>query len=425
MAYERTVLTAATALLLFAGGVVAGVSNWLPARLWTSAITAAGEIRTYAEAALFAFPNQHTRPRRNTDDGVTILQPEAMQPGVTLVSGLFGQKLGFRLLAPDGTILHEWPVDFFALAPEEMKHRYHALIHGEMMFPNGDIIANLDGRRLVRFDRCGRILWQTPAKPHHSVFLDDRGLVWAPIGAVPVPPDGIVGFPHSVDRIGAFDAGTGAQVAEISLSESFRALDYPGLIQPDPDTADDLLHTNDVEVLSAAMAPAFPMFGAGDILISSRNLHQLWVLDGTSHRIKWTYAGPMRGQHDPDFRPDGKITVFDNRGAGEPAVGNRYLGNLGGSRIIAIDPATGDARVLYASDEANSFYSPFRGKHQVLDNGNILITETDGGRVFEVTAAGRVVWSFTNGWDKDHVGWIMGATRYPDGYAAAAAAPCS
>jgi hypothetical protein len=269
------------------------------------------------------------------------------------------------------------------------------------------------------------MLWQTPAKPHHSVFLDENGLVWTPTGATPYPPNGIVGFPYSMDRIGAFDAETGKQVAEVSLSDSFHDLNHPGLLQPNPANADDLLHTNDVEVLSAAMAPAFPMFRARDILISSRNLHQLWVLDGTTHQIKWTYAGAMRGQHDPDFEPDGTISVFDNRATGEPTAENGYLGALGGSRIVAIDPATGKERVLYASDADNSFYSPFRGKHQMLANGNILITETDGGHVFEVTRQGRVVWSFINGWDKDHVGWVMGATRYPESFAAAAMAPCT
>jgi hypothetical protein len=32
----------------------------------------------------------------------------------------------------------------------------------------------------------------------------------------------------------------------------------------------------------------------------------------------------------------------------------------------------------------------------VLPNGNVLITESDGGRLFEVTRAGEIVWNFVN-----------------------------
>lgn len=87
-----------------------------------------------------------------------------MEPGVTLVSGLFGRRLGFRLHDAPGTLLKEWPIDFFRIAPDEMNHRYHALIHGRHLFANGDIVANLDGRGLVRFEACGLIVWQHRAR---------------------------------------------------------------------------------------------------------------------------------------------------------------------------------------------------------------------------------------------------------------------
>jgi hypothetical protein len=52
----------------------------------------------------------------------------------------------------------------------------------------------------------------------------------------------------------------------------------------------------------------------------------------------------------------------------------------------------------------------------VLRNGNILITETDAGRVLEVTPEGEVVWSFVNTCDDTRVGWVMKATRVPESY---------
>jgi hypothetical protein len=77
-----------------------------------------------------------------------------------------------------------------------------------------------------------------------------------------------------------------------------------------------------VEVLREAVAPAFPMFRAGDVLLSLRNLDTLVVADGRTWRIKWAMTGPFLGQHDPDFLPNGHLMVFDNRGTGDrPAFG--------------------------------------------------------------------------------------------------------
>ena len=42
------------------------------------------------------------------------------------------------------------------------------------------------------------------------------------------------------------------------------------------------------------------------------------------------------------------------------------------------------------------FFSNERGSNQRLANGNTMITESDRGRVFEVTPGGDVVWQFLN-----------------------------
>ena len=64
------------------------------------------------------------------------------------------------------------------------------------------------------------------------------------------------------------------------------------------------------------------------------------------------------------------------------------------------------------------------GKHQYLPNANILVSEAEGGRVFEITPAGKMVWSFVNRYDEDQVAVIEQATRYPAEYAAFTAEAC-
>jgi hypothetical protein len=411
--------------LAFAGGLTLGATGKPPTSLLREAIAGAREIYAYARDTVYDFPSQHLMARHHEGNGVVLALPEETQPGVILVSGLFGQNLGFRLYGNDGKLLKEWPINFFKIAPEEMNHKYHALIHGEYLYPNGDIVANLDGRGIVRFDACGKIKWRNHSGSHHSMFVDENGDLWTPFSVKNQQDRAIAPGPFTMDHVGRFDPDTGEMLDDIDLLKSLHDGPGPGLIQPNYGRLDDVLHVNDVEILSTAMAPAFPMFKAGDILVSSRNLQQLWVLDGTDHRLKWWFAGPNISQHDPDFEPDGTISIFDNRPAGLAEKSNGYLGNLGGSRILSIDPKSGGSKVLYAADARNSFYSAYRGKHQLLENGNILIAETDAGRAFEVTSTGKVVWNFVNGWDETHVGWVMGAGLYPKDYAFIAGITCN
>ena len=411
-------------LLLFVVGMVIGYFRWGPAKLVGVSADVVSDLKRNSRAYFSDVPVQHLRPSRFAEGGVKVADLGKVQPGVTFVTGLCGQKLGARLYAADGSLIHEWPVNFFTIAADEMAYPYDALIHGDIMFENGDFVANFDGRGIVRVDACGGIVWQNRDRAHHSIDVDDNGDLWAPITVDQYKEKRIAGYPFRFDAIGRFDANTGKMLETIDLVSSVLRSDKVGLLVTNRPIRHDMMHLNDVEVLRADRAAAFPMFKAGDLILSSRHYNQVWVIDGTDHNIKWFSAGPMIGQHDPDFQPDGTITIFDNQPGPRAAPENGYKGYRGGSRILSLDPSDGTYRTLYQSDDRNIFYTPFRGKHQVLKNGNILITETDAGRVFEVTPDGEVVWSFINKWDDTQVAWVMKATKYPESYAAFAKTGC-
>ncbi len=423
--FTRIIGVVGVAFLLFMLGLFLGVQSLPPAKQLKDVIDSTGQIKSLAVAAFKSRPDQHLSRRWYPEDGVTIADPARMEPGVTFISGLFGQRLGFRLFGADGQVLYDWPIDFFKIAPEKMEHRYHALIHGALLLPDGDVVANLDGRGMVRFDACGRVKWMNEDRTHHSIFADESGVLWAPTGVVEYDKPTLANVIFRVDRIASFDPETGAKLSEIDLVEAIEKSDGMGLIQDIYRLKDDVVHLNDVNVLSTAMAPAFPTLQAGDLLLSLRNLNQIWILDGTTHRIKWISAGSTIGQHDPNFEPDGTISVFDNRPLSSINAPDGYPGVHGGSRILAIDPADGTHRTLYRGDARNTFYTPYRGKFQRLANGNLLIAETDAGRAFEVTPAGDVVWSYVNGWDAENVGWVLDIGRYPADYGGFAGKSCN
>ncbi len=83
-------------------------------------------------------------------------------------------------------------------------------------------------------------------------------------------------------------------------------------------------------------------------------------------------------------------------------------------------PFTNDVLTIFSSQADNQFYSRGGGEHQQLGNGNLLITEPYGGRVFEVTAGGDLVWSWiAEKWDDNDMRLpeVFCGSRYPESFA--------
>ncbi|MEK7266852.1 MAG: arylsulfotransferase family protein [Pseudomonadota bacterium] len=361
-------------------------------------------------------PVEHLEPLR--PDLIADIKPDIarMSGGVTFVTGLFDDRLTARLIDATGKIIHEWPIDFFKEKKDKL-YPFEALIHGEYLYANGDILINLDQKGIYRVDACGKVLWSNESGSHHSIDVDEKRFIWTPTVAVNYQDKRLFPAPFSIDRIGRFDPETGRELETIDLVDALVDSGVEGLASAENSRTKDALHINDVEILSSAMAPAFPMFKAGDILVSSRQRNTVFVLDRETKHVKWMRTGATQFQHDPDFEADGSISILDNRGSEIALPGTNWLGDRGGSRIISVRPDAFEYKTLFQSDERTQFYTPRRGRHQRLDNGNILITETDAGRAFEVTPEGDVVWQYVNRYNANEVGWLMSAARYPASYA--------
>ncbi len=66
------------------------------------------------------------------------------------------------------------------------------------------------------------------------------------------------------------------------------------------------------------------------------------------------------------------------------------------SRIIELNPKTKQIVWDYVADPPESFFSKIKGSSQKLPNGNILISESSRGRIFEITLEGKIVWEYYN-----------------------------
>ena len=120
-------------------------------------------------------------------------------------------------------------------------------------------------------------------------------------------------------------------------------------------------------------------------MISARNLNLTFVLDPKTRIVKWYQVGPFLRQHDPDFQPDGTVTLFNNN------TDNSFGEIHGGSAILEVDPLSRSVRLKY---KAPSFYSTHAGEHQLLADGRMLIVESARGRVFMVNNSGKLIFEY-------------------------------
>ena len=367
----------------------------------------------HKESYLGIEPARWLKKAHHQGNGVTVNVQEQVQPGITFMTGFFGEAVATQLVDGDGEVIHRWIDTTSWNTPE---------IHGAVPLPDGSVVIVRSGNGLRRLEKCGNEMWKLGYRAHHSVFLSEDGTLWVS-GRRRLKR----GDPRLADLYGItapFVEDTVIQVSlegeilqEFSVPKLLLDADMEGLLfasgedVPGSKFLDDLTHLNDVEVLQTTDADAFPMLRAGDVMVSLRNVNLVFVFDPETREIKWHQTGPWLRQHDPDFRPDGKITIFNNRRDGTQ-LGTRF----GGSNILELDPASRRVKVLYQGTEDRVFYTDTLGKHQNLENGNLLISSGEEGRVFEVNPAGEIVWEFINRYDEDRVIMLHEGTRFPKDY---------
>jgi hypothetical protein len=154
-------------------------------------------------------------------------------------------------------------------------------------------------------------------------------------------------------------------------------------------------------------------FAPNNVIISSREASLLAIV-GRDGSIVWR-LGPdfsasrelrairqIIGQHHAHLIPKGlpgagNLLVFDNGGASGYGFASPVAPDGTGafaratSRVLEINPVTLELIWSYANPR---FFSTNISRAQRLPNGNTLITAGAGGRMFEVTKDGTIVWEY-------------------------------
>ncbi|WP_176245116.1 arylsulfotransferase family protein [Oceanibacterium hippocampi] len=313
----------------------------------------------------------------------------AMADGWRMVTGAFAlngdMENAALLISPDLKIVRAWTLDEIPVDELEPRPKFRKLVHGLDILRDGSVIFAFEGgMSLQRFNSCGERDWTTGGGFHHSVTLDDAGeTVWTFNGT---------------GTIAQVAVGDGAILREISMDAVIAAnptIDILELRRLHPNDwgkntrntegewMPEKYHFNDVDPLPATMAASFDGFRAGDLLLSARSLNMVFVLDPESLEIKWWRIGETQRQHDPDWLSSGEIAVLNNR------MSRDF------SEIVAIDPVSFRKSVLFDGRD-NDFYTRIRGKGQILDNGDLIVTSPQQARAFEVDRQGEVVFEVVN-----------------------------
>ncbi|MEX1024514.1 MAG: arylsulfotransferase family protein [Planctomycetota bacterium] len=277
------------------------------------------------------------------------------------------------LVANDGEVLCAWTIAGFDQ------------VEFAELLPDGDVVALSVDQGVARVRPDGSVVWRWEGNAHHELAPRRDGGFVVPVWRVARYRGRRVRFDElvwlSADGVEERRWSTLDQREMLTPHHRPLPLDTepePRAGEPD-ETTYDRFHVNAlVELHEDQLGLGEP---AGALLVSARNANLVFVLDAERNRILWSWGpGQLDFQHTPTPTPRG-VLIFDNG----------Y--HRGRSRLVEVEPATN--RILWEWT-APDFFTKTRGSCQRLASGQTFVCESERGRLFELDARGRVVWSWVN-----------------------------
>ena len=349
------------------------------------------------------------RPSRGAESGVLVHDDSLAFSGLTFYTS--GHQQGAVLIDMDGRVVHEWRKRFREIWPNPTHLSASEVVAPELilwrrahLFPNGDVLVVYIGwgitpwgYGLAKLDKNSDLLWRYDARVHHDVAVGFDGRILTLTHELRSDP--IEGVPHiaapMLEDFVVLLSADGTPLRKVSVLDALAASPYKAFFNLVPAGASergDILHVNSVKFIPLSFARHHDLVEAGQALLVLREIDTVAALDLDAGRVVWASRLPATGPHDADPLDNGHVLVFDN--------GLRYGAmtewRMPRSRVLEVDPASGAVAWIYGGDSVDELSSPLRSVQQRLPNGNVLITESDGGRLLEVTRAGSVVWEYVN-----------------------------
>ncbi len=323
-------------------------------------------------------------PAKSTQMGVTVLDEDRSYPGYNLYT--IRSQSAAELIDARGRLVHRWQrQEDLAWVRSVLLEDGDLLVVGADSRDEPGATKRTAPRFAMRLSWDGDVVWKRPLSAHHDIVPAGENR----IGVLTVKGRRKPGGPASAilveDHVTLLD-GDGEFLAERSLEQMLRARPDIFTFRPPGKgrRAWDPLHSNSLRWLTdETLAARDPIYSLGNIIVCFRYQNAVAIFDWDNQEVVWTWGqGEIIQPHDAVVLDTGNVLIFDN------GV------KRGWSRVVEVDPTTGEIVWEYKAPEPRSFYTGARGGNQRLPNGNTLITESNAGRAFEVTPEGETVWEY-------------------------------
>jgi hypothetical protein len=178
---------------------------------------------------------------------------------------------------------------------------------------------------------------------------------------------------------------------------------YQYLVEGIGKVEEDQIHINDVQpVLTDS-----DYWNAGDVFISIRHRSTIILFRPSTDSIIWLKTGPWINQHDVDILPNNQISVFGND-ASFIAMGlyEFVFTSSTTNNIYVYDFNFNSVTTPYQKvmQEAN-IATPSQGGCEILRNGDVIIDETEKGKVFLADTSG-IKFIYSDRIDDAYINWL-------------------
>jgi hypothetical protein len=306
-----------------------------------------------------------------------IINSEKVYEGYNLYNGI--------LVDMEGNQVHNWSFNYLSIIDEDGfyygQNGYEALEFGKFYFNETPV-------------------WIKEIPIHHEIYLTPNNTIIVMTKKVENYNDRLVEFDviFEFDKDGniVYTWSTYENLEELHSFHRELELDKPASsILPEDHKKNmsiwgaeyDYYHMNAFSVIQDnSMKEFHPAFKPGNWVVSFRHGSMTFILDKDTKKVLWSgifdqIKGNLEGQHLAKMNDKGNIRIFDN---------GRYRE---WSRIVEINPVSME---VISEIKMDDFFTYSQGYFQDLPNGNILITESEDGRVFEIDSDLNIVWEFYN-----------------------------
>lgn len=341
--------------------------------------------------------------------GVVVHHPDSVYSGYTLYQSSHAPTA--RLIDMEGDLVHQWKVSYReAFGDSRPKLRPNLPIEaGDWWFdafhlyPDGDLLAVFPLVGMVKLDENSNVQWSRLNHAHHEIATDGAGRIYVLEKEAVTDVNYWHGKWYEIsDRLTVYTPDGSQKIASYSMYDALKNSKYRGLLTSGDWKEHDLLHANNFAFIPSNHYLK-EKHGA-DLLVSLRRISSIVGLDTDTKSVVWATTGKTVDQHDPKVWPDGSIALFDNGTIRKQ------------SRIVTLNPRTRQLRTLWTRDD---FYTECCGIATRLPNGNLLVSETETGTVYEITPGGSVAWKFVNPHnaanDEDKIARLHHVVRYDTG----------